>query len=170
MKLPQGNGSRENEPYTDGGGRTGKLKGIPDARYENSGRIDDCEERGSDARESLVVERQTPRGGEQEAVQVEPEREEHDREDEHDVDDVAQPHRVVQERAERDSEVRVEVGEDVVQGGVAEEEEGEEARRDVDDGAKRQRGLHDRPDLRPVLELVVDAVNCTQKLRKIVSE
>lgn len=80
------------------------------------------------------------------------------------MEHVADPDGVVEERAVRDAEVGVEVGEDVVQRRVAEEEEAEEAGGDVHDRAQQQRRAHYRRDLRRILELLVDGENCNERL------
>ena len=76
------------------------------------------------------------------------------------MEHVADPDGVVEERAVGDAEVGVEVGEDVVQRRIAEEEEAEETGGDVHSRAQQQRRAHYRPDLRRILELLANWENC----------
>lgn len=68
---------------------------------------------------------------------------------------------IIELGAERDAKIRVKVGEHVVKGGVAKQEEAEEAGHDVNDWAEQQGCSNHRLYQRRIFQLILNTVHYT---------
>lgn len=166
-KLPEYNHGRKDEADKHSSCGASELECIPDARYEDGSKINDSKEWDCDYGEPSVVMRNVPCRGKEQPIQVEPKGKEDYRKNEHDMHHIAHSHYIVEHRAEWNVKIGVKIRQHVSQGSFTKEEIREEACCNVNSWAESQWSLHNWFNLSLVLQLIVDAVNCTSMQKHV---
>uniref|UniRef100_A0A8R7REX6 Uncharacterized protein n=1 Tax=Triticum urartu TaxID=4572 RepID=A0A8R7REX6_TRIUA len=159
LVQPQRHEGREHETQCQPRRRAGELEGHPDVGYHGRAEVDEGQQHHRQGEHPLpAVGRELT---EDQRVHRLPQREVDHREDEDQVDDVPDPHNVVEHRAELDPKVLVEVGEDIGLGVVAEQEVPGDGGQGVHDYAEHGGDPADIVHVlrRLLLELVVDGLH-----------
>lgn len=133
VSVPQGDDSREDEADANCCSCTGELEGVPNAGNEIGTEEDNRHKSGREQVEPNIISCQRNRRWEEQAVQVEAKWVEYDREDEHEMERVADTNTIIQLGTPRDAQISVEVGQHIIKSGITKQEEPKEACHDVND-------------------------------------
>lgn len=133
MSVPQGDDGREDEADANRCSCTGELEGVPNAGNEIGTQEDNRHKSGREQAEPNIISCQRNRRWEEQAVQVEAKRVEHNREDEHEMERVADTNTIIQLGTKRDAKISVEVGQHIIKNRITKQEEPKEAGHDVND-------------------------------------
>ena len=134
--------SREDKSQADSGGCTGELEDDPDIGHHSRAKEDAADEEAGDESEPDGVMGERGGSREEDGVDVEAEGEVEQGEDQHDVHGVADADDDADEMGERDTEIGVEVGQDVVTRRVSEQQVAECGGAEVDCAAQEHRPSH----------------------------